>query len=265
MHRRRRASAVDRPARAWSASVALPGRRHEHRPSSAPPASRRGRAARARRRRARARRPRRAASLRSRVSTLPRSSTTSRSGRAASSCARRRSDAGARRARPRARARAIARRRARRAGRRARGGGDELACPSASSPGTSLAECTARSISPASSAASMRVDPARLVADRARPASPEVVIVDDLRSPAARSATQRAWASASALPRVPTRRARQLAPRRRSGRTSAAVAALGRRRRSSSPNSSRSSCRRAWRCSASSWLHAHASARAAAG
>ena len=82
-----------------------------------------------------------APSLRSRVSTLPRSSTISRSSRHASSWPR----AAATRCRP-------ARRRQRRRSRRRPGpraaGTATISVPSARSPGTSLAECTARSISP---------------------------------------------------------------------------------------------------------------------
>ena len=183
-----------------------------------------------------------AASLRSRVSTLPRSSTTSRSGRAGAAAGRaRRSDAVPTRApaaaRPATRAdqhveRVLARRR-----------GDELGARRRSSPGTSLAECTARSISPASSARSSSLDPARLVPrarsgvargrDRDEPSSPPSTR-GDRRAPARARARSRACRSAACVNAAAAgaRRRRPLGARPSS------------RRRSSRPNSSRRTCRR---------------------
>ena len=120
-------------------------------------------------------RPRRASSLRSRVSTLPRSSTTSRSGRAASSCARRRSDA-------RADARALAQRRrasARRPARRA------ASARGAASPTSSRARRPARPARPWPSAPRGRSRPP---AARPRCASTQ----RDL-SPRARACVARRW------------------------------------------------------------------------
>ncbi len=145
-----------------------------------------------------------AACLRSRVSTFPRSSTTSRSGRSASSCARRRSALVPTRApsrtcvsrgSPTSTSAASARR-----------GAATIAVPVASSPGTSLAECTAISIAPAVSAASS-APTQRDLSPRPRSTSPAVVIgTISLAAPSSR-ATARACASASVLPRVPIRSA----------------------------------------------------------
>ena len=134
-----------------------------------------------------------AASLRRRVSTLPRSSTTSRPGSWASSWARRRSDdVPTRRPSPTITSAASS-----------RGGTATIAVPPASSPGTSLAECTARSMSPRTSASSI-ASTQRDLSPAARPASPDVRRTTT-SAPSSRSATQFACASASALPRVPMR------------------------------------------------------------
>ena len=150
---------------------------------------------------------------------------------------------------PLARARpARRRRRARRAGRRARGR-EAMTSPSASSPGTSLAECTARSISPCSSARSSSATQ-RDLSPPGAPRSPAVTISTSSPPPSA-SATSRACASASALPRVPMRSVTGAgagaapAPRRTCRRPPARSAAAG-SASPSSPNSSRASCRRAW-------------------
>ncbi len=139
------------------------------------------------------------------------------------------------------------RRRARRAGPRA-AARRRSPCPSASSPGTSLALCTARSIAPVEQRLLQRAGPARLVARRRALQVARRRDLHDLDvARRSRSATQRAWASASALPRVPSRRLKSGAARAPPrGSCSAAAGA------SSSPNSSRSSERRAWRRSASS-------------
>ena len=110
----------------------------------------------------------------------------------------------------------------------ARGGVATSAQPSASSPGTSLAECTARSISPATSAASIAstqrdLSPtaARLVARGAD--LDDLRVLEPVGHPARLGERERAAAGAD-----PQRR--QLASRRRSGRTSPPVGPLGRRR-----------------------------------
>ena len=147
---------------ASSASAPWPGAGTNS--SSAPPASSlAAEPRRARQRRARARRTRPSASLRSRVSTLPRSvddlevvargAQLRAPAQAARAHARARRQGVERRARRRCASRASARARD---GRRARARG-QLA-------GTSLAECTARSISPVQQRRSSSRDPARLVA-----------------------------------------------------------------------------------------------------
>ena len=205
------------PARARS--PACPDRAPARaRRAAASPAVRRARAARARRAPARSRRSSPSASLRSRVSTLPRSSATSRSSRSARSCGARRSDAVPTRAPAGSASRdgAPHERVARRP--RARGIAAITRPSGSGSAGTSLAECTARSISPRQQRHLELADPALLVAGGA-PRSPVVVIVTSSASPPSAAATRRACASASALPRVPIRIGG--APRRRSGRTSA--------------------------------------------
>ena len=216
--------------RACSASVPWPGAGTNNRTSERPPATasapplgriaagtggairpecsgwRRG--ARARRRRARWRRPRRPSSLRRRVSTLPRSSTTSSDGFAGEQlrAAAQRGGPDAERApgsrspdqllrRPSLRAR----RRRHDQPSRARAGGTAL-------PGTSFAECTATSISPATSAASIG-STQRDLSPIASPASPEVLQHHELAvepreppSPPARARARcRACRSRSAL------------------------------------------------------------------
>ena len=153
-----------------------------------------------------------ASSLRSRVSTLPRIGWTSRSGRNDRTTARRRglevpttAPAGsvARVAGPRAT-------RASRA--RARGGYAPSVSPRGCSAGRSLRLCTARSISLRSSASSISRTNSPLPPTRASRASacrsPSVRIdtISTSTPPAVRrSATSRAWTSASALARVPRR------------------------------------------------------------
>ena len=230
---------------------ALPGGGHEH--LAAQRAARlvaRGRAARARRRRARARRPRRRRSLRSRVSTLPRSSRDLEVGP-------RGEQLGATPQRAGADARALAHRVERvladqhveRVGAARRG--DDGRCPPPARrarpwPSAPRGRCRR----PAARASSAPVQ--RDLSPRARSTSPAVVISTSSVSPRrARSATARAWASASRLPRVPMRSGASTRPQRADlGGAAASASALG--RPSSSPNSSRSSCSRAWRCSASS-------------
>ena len=196
------ASIASSPARACDRERALPGAGTSSR-RACPSPRRRGRAARARRRRARARRPRRRAARRSRVSTLPRRSHDVEVGRAARAAARARRSARCRRGRPRRSASSDGAPKST-STRVARRGTAAIAVPSASSPGTSLAECTARSISPRSSA--------RSSAPTQRDLSPRRAVavagggdLDELE-PAGRARldTARAWASASALPRVPS-------------------------------------------------------------
>src|SRR5207248_3282692 len=89
----------------------------------------------------------------------------------------------------------------------ARSGTPTIASPSGSSPGTSLAEWTARSTSLASSASSISLTKRDLSSCTA-PRSPEVVIgTSSASTPSSRSASRISplWASASALPRVPIR------------------------------------------------------------
>ena len=184
--------------------AALTGRRnHVRRAARRSP---RGRAARVRRRRARSRRRR---PPRAGADGCPRSrAARGCAGRAAGRAARRgggRSPCPRRRPPPARRART--RRRARRAGRRARAP-RRWRGPSGRSPGTSFAEWTARSMSPARSASSISLTKRALSEVSGAPArrsSPEVRIGTSSTSPSRRSATQPAWARASALPRVPSR------------------------------------------------------------
>ena len=84
-----------------------------------------------------------------------------------------------------------------------RSGTATTSVPSASSIGTSFALCTATSISPASSARSS-APVQRDLSPTSRARSPAVVISTSSAGSPSRAATQRACASASALPRVPS-------------------------------------------------------------
>ena len=254
---------VASPTRASKTSVPWPGAGTSSRRAARRPPSR-ARAAPARRRPARARRPRRRRACRRRVSTLPRSSTTSRSGRAAQQLRAApqaaRADAGALRQRRRAHAAPQSASRG-----SARGGAPTSARPSGSAPGTSFAECTARSTSPASSAALELLDPALLVAGARR--SPVVRRCDDRRrSRRARRALGDRAAPARArarCPRVPSRtgvKARSWRSVRRRAPAPASHAAP-----SSSPNSSRSELQAAVALLARPACACAASARAAGG
>ena len=246
-----------------AAALAGPGLDGDRRPGPAPGRTPRrracrrprggGRGGRARRRRARARRPRRrracaAGCRRCRAARRPR-------GRAARRAAAR---AGAarwsRRARPRARRRASARRRARRAGRPARGAADDRraarrARPARPWPSAPRGRCRPRAAPPRARRSSATCRRAR--GRRRRPSS----IVHELGPAPQRGRDrprlgerERAAAGADA------QRARR--SRRRRARTSAGGGSAASPVGSSSPNSSRSSCSRAWRCSASSALDA---------
>ena len=169
---------------------------------------RRARAGRARRRRARSRRGRARPRFRSRVSTLPRSGSTTSDGSSASSCARRRTDAVPTRIPGRS---PLAPHSASRGS--SRGGYAPTASPSVSVEVMSLAECTATSIRPASSASSSSLTktPRSPIWPNGfeRSRSPTVVIgTSAISTPGRRSASTApsAWVSASLLPRVPTRR-----------------------------------------------------------
>ena len=195
------ASAAGLPSRAWTAITPWPGAGTKTSLNSAPPASRlrssRSRPAAA----STSTSTSPAASLRSRVSTFPRSSTTLQVGRTAAA-----GRAGAERwsppARPRVRRRVLlAHQHIERVGPPRRG---HDAVPGASSAGTSLAECTARSCRHPSERGLERVHPARLVADG------EAGVAgrgdrDQLGRLREQPCTARAWASASVLPRVPIR------------------------------------------------------------
>ena len=153
---------------------ALARRRDEDLASSAPPARRGGPSRSSPAAASTSASPSPSASLRSRVSTLPRRSTTSRSWRGGeqlgAAAAARGADAGA----LRAARRASARRRARRAGRRARGR-RRCAGPAASSPGRPWPSARrGRSRPPAARASSAPIQ--RDLSPRARSASPAVVI-----------------------------------------------------------------------------------------
>ena len=153
--------------------------------------------------------------------------------------------------RPRQAQRAPRRRRSRRA-RSARAGIATSSRPSTGSVGTSLAEWTATSIRPSSSARSSSETHLDLSLTLS-PRSPDVVIVTISASGPSSRATDSACASASALPRVPIRiksagwcgRARCVA-----AREPRPAAAVRRRRapapRRSRPNRSRTSAIRAW-------------------
>ncbi len=197
-------SAAELPSRAWTAITPCPGAGTNTAPESTPPASRRrsSRSSPAAASTSTSTSP--AASLRSRVSTFPRSSTTDRSGRTASNWARRRSALVPTRA-P-SRTSPSSRSPTSTSIGSARRGVATIAVPGASSAGTSLAECTARSISPAVSAASI-APTQRDLSPRSRPTSPAVVIVTSSVACGSNRSTARAWASASALPRVPIRSA----------------------------------------------------------
>ena len=162
-----------------------------------------------------------------RVSTLPRSSTISRSGRSASSCERRRrlavptrAPSGPRRASPRRRSNASAG--------SSRPGTPTSASPSGSSPGRSLARVDGEVDLAVEQRALDPADEARLVADvavggaRPRPS----------RRRRARRRRRSAWASARALPRVPSRSS--LTGRGRAARAALAEVARPRRRGASS-------------------------------
>ena len=224
-------AAAGMPSRPWTSSAPWPGAGTKTGPSSgvAVTSSRPRRASPAAASTSASTSP--PASLRSRVSTLPRSSRTSRSGRTASSCARRRSALVPTRA-PGASASSDGAPTSTSRG-SSRAGTAAIVVPGASSPGTSLALWTARSISPASSArssapvqrdlspGSIAGVPPRSGPGASRARSPAVVISTISVSAPSRSATQRACASASALPRVPIRRLKGAvarAPRRRAAR-----------------------------------------------
>ena len=162
---------------------------------------RRGRAGAARRRRARSRRARPRRACRSRVSTLPCSSSTRRSGRAASSWARRRRLAVPTRA-PSGTSSSEAPTPIQASAGSSRAGTAAISSPSDSSPGRSLAECTPSSASPASTARSTP----RTKRDLS-PSSP-VWVTSTSSAPPSRSATWPAWVSASSLPRVAIRSAK---------------------------------------------------------
>ena len=137
-------------------------------------------------------------SLRNRVSTLPRTGSTSRSVRSARTWALRRRLLVPTRA-PVGRAASDAAPQIPSRG-SSRAGIAISSRPGGSSVGTSFAECTATSIRSSRSA--------RSSSDTQRDLSstgPAALIVTSSVSPSIRSATHRAWVSASALPRVPTR------------------------------------------------------------
>ncbi len=147
-----------------------------------------------------------------RVSMLPRMSTTSRSGRSARICARRRGDPVPTRA-PRGRVASVRPSRAQSTSRgSSRTGTDATVRPAYGAVGRSLSECTTRSHSPRSSdsrsALANTPVPPRLDRD-SRDVSPCVVTGTSSTSspdaPVISAAIARVWARASALPRVPMR------------------------------------------------------------
>ena len=157
-----------------------------------------------------------ASSLRRRVSTLPRKFTTARSGRSRLTSAWRRSDAVPTTA-PCGSSCSVRLRRLMKASRgSSRGSTATIASPAGSTVGMSLAECTARSMRPASSASSIslvnRPLPPTSDSGRSRIMSPLVRMISmPMRSGASPCAAARrartcpAWTSASGLPRVPMR------------------------------------------------------------
>ncbi len=159
-----------------------------------------------------------ASSLRRRVSTLPRNDTTARSGRSRFTSACRRSDAVPTTAPAGSSPSDFDLRLMKTSRGSSRGSTAVMMRPSGSAVGMSLAECTARSTSPAASASSISLvnSPLPPTSDsgRSRMASPVVrMIRTSMRSGARPWAAARhprtivAWASASGLPRVPIRRA----------------------------------------------------------
>ena len=126
-----------------------------------------------------------------------------------------------------------------------RGGTATISVPSASSPGTSLAECTARSISPADQRRLDRVHPARLVAGRAARRRPTCAA----RRPRRRRAAPRPSRPARAPGRCRASRCASARAQLRGLRPAGPVVGAA-RRSSESPNSSRSRCMRAWRSAA---------------
>ena len=153
------------------------------------------------------------------------------------------------RARPPAARPATRRRPARRAGRRA-AGAPTSSSPSGNSLGTSFALCTARSMSPASSASSSSLTQRSLSRTRGPAAlrSPRRRDRDQLGVAANRSATVCACASASGLARVPILTAKRgaAAGARCRARRPARPRATASSGAPSSPNSSRMICRRPW-------------------
>jgi len=157
-------------------------------------------------------------SLRSRVCTLPRSGKTSRSGRSSSTCAWRRREA-VPTTLPAGRPARLSPRRAKSASRgSSRGRIAARLRPSGSQVGTSFMEWTATSMRPANSASSISLvkRPLPPISARVRSCtrSPVVLMTTISMAPSAasspcacarRSRTSCAWASASALPRVPRR------------------------------------------------------------
>src|SRR5215211_7485890 len=140
-----------------------------------------------------------ASSFPSRVSTFPRRAATSRSGRSASSCERRRRLEVPTRV-PSARSPRDSASPTNASAGSSRAGTATSASPSVPSPGRSFAECTARSTSPSRS----RRSTPRTKRDLS-PGSPSDALVGTTSAPPSDAATRSAWARASALPRVPRR------------------------------------------------------------
>ena len=160
----------------------------------------------------------------SRVAMLPRSSANVRSGRSAASCARRRTEPVATRA-PRGQCVERRARRARRAGRRARAPPRARGRRAMSDAGRSLAECTARSARPSSTACctsftNMPVPPIAWMGTSVR-WSPVVETTTSSASAPSSVATRSACQRASSLPRVATRSGRGISGRDRRRRSSA--------------------------------------------
>ena len=197
-----------------------------------------------------------------RVSTLPWSGCISRSGRRARRNATRRGLSVPTRAPIGSVASVVPRSRQTRASRgSSRGGYAAIARRGCSSVGTSFAECTARSTEPSSSAATMRPtkapSPQAVSTGRSSPSVRMIAIAVATPCSARRSATQLAWTSASALPRVPMRKVRVM------GRSDRYSENRVRAARSASPlESSRRVARGAWRRPATRrWLICSTSSR----
>ena len=252
-HGTRRRRHRRRGTRSWPGRRSRPARRPGTNTSPAQRAARLARGGpggRARRRRARARRPRRPRSLRSRVSTLPRSSrdleVRPRGEQLRAAPQRAGPDAGA----LAHRVQASARRPARRSGSARRGADDELR-PGRQLAGDVLGRVHREVDVARQQRALQRAGPARLVAARAVDVAGGGDL-DELAS--ARRARSRRRAPGRA--RAGCRASRSAAGRStRPQRADLGGRGLRARRPRpaalSSPNSSRSSCSRAWRCSAS--------------